>query len=62
MTPTKTWAQTTLDSEAMEDIKGIIGHYLPPDNGITAHDALSAIIRAVETRTGHRFITLAEAK
>jgi hypothetical protein len=62
MTPTKTWGQTTLDAEAMEEVKAIIGKYLPPDSGISARDTLSAIICAIEMGTGHQFITLAEAK
>jgi hypothetical protein len=58
----KTWAETTRDSAAMDDIKLIIGQYMTPDSGVSAKDALSQIIRTIETKTGYRFITLADQK
>lgn len=35
--------------KALELVRGVIAAYLPPDSGITAHEALSRIIRIVET-------------
>ena len=55
----KSWAQTTLDAAAMDEIKAIIEQYLPPDSRISTHAALSKIIRTIEMKTGHQFIHFA---
>jgi hypothetical protein len=39
----------------MTEVMDIIAQYLPPDSGITEHDALCSIIGAIETRTQHEF-------
>jgi hypothetical protein len=54
--PTPTWAEVTRKAEAMTEVMDIIAQYLPPDSGITEHDALCSIICAIETWTKHEFL------
>ena len=52
ISPVKTWAQVTRDSEAMDEVRAVIASYLPPGSPVSEMEALARIIEAIERRTG----------